>query len=219
MPKVPAPAKKDKVSQAVAPAAPESAQTSHDARDAQAIDAQAIDAQAIDAQAERIAELMERTARAIFKARTAGGNEPRKLKPEALTLTLAQMRCLRVLSHEENCTMRDLSRHLGVGPSTACEMVDALVRADLVQRTPDPNDRRAVRLSLSAKGRRLKDKHRAEHREHLRAVIENLSDEQRHAMLGALETLVAVLRPEPKERCASKERCAPREPKEPRKKP
>src|SRR5687768_4003790 len=80
---------------------------------------------ALDTEAERIAELMEKAARALFKARKP---EPKKLKPEALALTVAQMRCLRVLSHEENCTMRDLSRHLGVRPSTATELVDALVR-------------------------------------------------------------------------------------------
>ena len=155
------------------------------------------DASGLDTEAERIAELMERTARAIFKG---GGPGPKKLKPEALTLTVAQMRCLRVLSHEQNCTMRDLSRHLGVRPSTACELVDALVRGGFVQRAPDPNDRRAVRLSLALKGRRMHEKHRARRQEHLRSVIANLSDEQRHAMLGALETLVSVLRPDLKEK-------------------
>ena len=169
----------------------------------------ALDTVSLDSEAERIAELMEKTARAIFKARKP---ESKKLKPEALALTVAQMRCLRVLSHEENCTMRDLSRHLGVRPSTATELVDALVRGGFVQRTPDPNDRRAVRLTLSAKGRRLKDKHRAQRQEHLRSVIANLSDEQRHAMLGALETLVAVLKPETQDCCAKKDAAGEKRP-------
>jgi DNA-binding MarR family transcriptional regulator len=152
---------------------------------------------ALDTQAERIAELMEQTARALFKARKP---EPKKLKPEALTLTLAQMRCLRVLAHEENCSMRDLSRHLGVRPSTATELVDSLVRGGYAQRNPDPQDRRVVRLSLAAKGRRMHQKHREHRRKHMRSVIENLTDEQRGAMLGALETLMSVLKPDQKER-------------------
>ena len=163
-------------------------------------------ASGLDAEAERIAELMERTARAIFKG---GGPGPKKLKPEALALTVAQMRCLRVLSHEENCTMRDLSRHLGVRPSTACELVDALVRGGFVQRAPDEKDRRVVRLSLAAKGRKMHEKHRARRQEHLRSVIANLSEEQRHAMLSALETLIGVLRPDLKDGGCQKEKKTP----------
>ena len=197
--KVPAPSQKEKMSR---PAVKKS-----DAKPP--VSETAFDATSLDAEAERIAELMEQTARAIFKARKP---ESKKLKPEALALTLAQMRCLRVLSHEQNCTMRDLSQHLGVRPSTATELVDALVRGGFVQRTPDPNDRRAVRLNLSAKGRRLKDKHRAERQQHLRAVIANLSDEQRHAMLGALETLVGVLKPEHKDCCVRKESAGDKSP-------
>jgi DNA-binding MarR family transcriptional regulator len=149
------------------------------------------DSPELDAEAERIAELMEQTARALFKGKNS---TPPKLKPEAMTLTVAQMRCLFVLSHAENCTMRDLSQHLGVRPSTTCELIDGLVRAGMVQREPDPHDRRAVRLKLAPKGRRLKDKHRAKRRDHMRSVVANLSDEQRRAMLGALETLSQVLK-------------------------
>ena len=141
-------------------------------------------------EAERIAELMERAGKAIFKA---GMGEKRSMKPEAMHLTLAQMRCLWVLSREAPCTMRNLSRHLGVRPSTACEVVDALVKAKMVSRESDPNDRRAVILNLAPKGRRFQDKHRASRREHLRSVIENLSTDERRAIVGALETLSAVL--------------------------
>jgi DNA-binding MarR family transcriptional regulator len=142
------------------------------------------------AEAERIAELMEQAGKAIFKA---GMGKKRPLKPEAMHLTLAQMRCLWVLGREEPCTMRDLSRHMGVRPSTACELVDALVKSKMVSRESDPNDRRAVILNLAPKGRRLQDKHRASRREQLRGVIENLSADERRAIVGALETLSAVL--------------------------
>ena len=142
------------------------------------------------AEAERIAELMEKAGKAIFKA---GMGKKRPLKSEAMHLTLAQMRCLWVLGREEPCTMRDLSRHMGVRPSTACELVDALVKSKMVSRESDPNDRRAVILNLAPKGRRLQDKHRASRREQLRGVIENLSADERRAIVGALETLSAVL--------------------------
>ncbi len=141
-------------------------------------------------EAERIAELMERAGKAIFRA---GMDKGGKMKPEAMTLTIAQMRCLHVLSREAPCTMGDLSRHLGVRPSTACELVDALVKAKMVSRESDLHDRRAVRLTLAPKGRRIKDKHRATRLARLRGVIETLSAKERRAIVGALETLSAVL--------------------------
>ena len=141
-------------------------------------------------EAEHIAELMEKAGKAIFRA---GKGKNDKMKPEAMTLTIAQMRCLHVLSREAPCTMGDLSRHLGVRPSTTCELIDALVKAKMVSRECDPNDRRAVQLKLSSKGRRLKDKHRANRLSRLRGVIETLSAEERRAIVGALETLSSVL--------------------------
>lgn len=140
-------------------------------------------------EAERIAALMERTARVLFK----GPPPAKKLKGAVLQLTVAQMRCLCTVARHENCSMRELSCHLDVRPSTACELVDGLVRSGFVQRSIDPNDRRAVCLKLAAKGRRLHEKHRAARQEHLQSVVANLSPAQRKAMVGALETLVAVL--------------------------
>ncbi|MDQ3814716.1 MAG: MarR family transcriptional regulator [Armatimonadota bacterium] len=142
----------------------------------------------LDDNTERIAELFERTARAMMWA-----VKPRQIKPLAFDLTVAQNRCLWAIARRENCTLRELSQHLEVSPSTACELVDRLVRAELVQREGDAQDRRAIRLRLSKKGQRHLDQQRAERREHLRAFLDRLAPPQRQAMLSALETLNDVL--------------------------
>ena len=137
--------------------------------------------------AERIAELFERTSRAMRAIK------PHKLKPIAFDLTLAQGRCLRMIKRHGNCTLRELSGHLGVRPSTASELVDRLVREDLVRREQDTQDRRTVRLALAPKGQRWFAKHRAERRKHLHIFLDRLTEPQRKAMLKALETLNDVV--------------------------
>ncbi len=64
-----------------------------------------------------------------------------------LGLTLAQQ--------PEPTTMGALSQALGVPLSTATRLVDLLVKNDFVQRLPDPEDRRIVRVELTPTGREL----------------------------------------------------------------
>jgi MarR family transcriptional regulator, organic hydroperoxide resistance regulator len=138
--------------------------------------------------AERIAELFERTTRATWRAKPA-----KKMKSIAFELTLAQGRCLRAIARMENCTLGELSQHLDISPSTASPLIDRLVRAGLVRREGDPQDRRTVRLRLSAKGRQMFDRHKEERREHMKVFLDHLTEEQRKAMLNALEALDDVV--------------------------
>ena len=140
-----------------------------------------------EADAERIAELFHRIGRVMR------GVKPPRIKSFTKDLTMAQGRCLWAITKRENCTLRELSKHLGVSPSTASELVDPLVRANLVQRETDTQDRRVVRLKLAKKGRQLFAKHKEHHHAHLRLFLDRLTGEQRESMLNALETLNDVI--------------------------
>jgi DNA-binding MarR family transcriptional regulator len=88
--------------------------------------------------------------------------------------------------------------------ATASRTVDALVTADLVRREPDPHDARAVRVVLTARGRR---EHKARYERFLRA-LERLSDDlsefERRQLADALETLGRLFaEPEPQARTSS----------------
>ena len=48
--------------------------------------------------------------------------------------------------------VKDVARELDVSDAAASQAIDRLVRAGVVSRTPDPDDRRAVRLSFTEKG-------------------------------------------------------------------
>jgi DNA-binding MarR family transcriptional regulator len=57
------------------------------------------------------------------------------------------------LAEEDGLTQAQLSRRQRVEAPTMCRMVDRLARDGLVERTSDPLDRRATRVSLTAEGR------------------------------------------------------------------
>jgi DNA-binding MarR family transcriptional regulator len=69
-------------------------------------------------------------------------------------LSMIQTQLLGVLRDREP-TMKELARLLGLDKSSVTGLVARAEKRDLVQRTPSSEDRRAVRVSLSASGRRI----------------------------------------------------------------
>jgi DNA-binding MarR family transcriptional regulator len=64
----------------------------------------------------------------------------------------SHFRALRVLNHHGAMRLSDLSEHLHIAPRSATEVVDALESRGLVERRPDPRDRRATLAELTGPG-------------------------------------------------------------------
>lgn len=114
-------------------------------------DAAHVDAAPVDG----VAELADELTRAMkrIRHRTVHRLEPYGLTP-------GQGRALRVLAHAEQCEtpgramrLSELADRLNVAPRSATTVVDALEQGALVERVPDPADRRSVGLVLTAAGR------------------------------------------------------------------
>ncbi|HEU4952520.1 MAG TPA: MarR family transcriptional regulator [Holophagaceae bacterium] len=73
-------------------------------------------------------------------------------------LTAPQLWALWELGREGPLALKDLSARIQLHPSTVVGVVDRLESKGLVARKPDPEDRRRVRLSLTAAGRALRRK-------------------------------------------------------------
>src|SRR5262245_29105165 len=67
---------------------------------------------------------------------------------EGSRLTQAQARALKHLVHNEGLKQRDLAEILEIQPITLARLVDQLEEMKLVERRPDPSDRRAYRLHV-----------------------------------------------------------------------
>lgn len=79
----------------------------------------------------------------------------REASREALApwdITPANLRALRALGHHGAMRLSELSGHLHIAPRSATEVVDALQSRGLVERHPDPADRRATLVEVTERG-------------------------------------------------------------------
>ena len=86
-------------------------------------------------------------------------------------------------------TQADLAESLGVEPPTVTKMLQRMEHGDLVDRRPDATDRRAIRVYLTPKGRRLKGKVDKLWAELETRTVEGLSDRQQSSLRSLLNAL------------------------------
>jgi DNA-binding MarR family transcriptional regulator len=100
-----------------------------------------------------------------------------------------------VLSHvleRGSVSMSELAVARNVALNTATSLVDRLVSAGLVERRGDPGDRRVVRVVLTPRGETLMDQLRTIRRAAVRAVLDELSDDEVERVLAALPALARL---------------------------
>ena len=73
-----------------------------------------------------------------------------------LDLAPMQAKALHELDVEQPISMRELARRLGADPSNVTGLIDRLEARDLVERRPDPHDRRVTGLALTSAGAKLR---------------------------------------------------------------
>lgn len=89
--------------------------------------------------------------------------------------------------------LSDLAHHLGVDVSTVSRQVAALEQRGLVTREADPDDRRAVRLALTADGAGVLARMRDAWHERLAEAVGRWSDAEIATFAGMLDRFVAGL--------------------------
>ncbi|NUT46941.1 MAG: MarR family transcriptional regulator, partial [Saccharothrix sp.] len=91
----------------------------------------------------------------------------------------------------EGLTIGDLARAGGVSSRNVTGLVDTLERDDLVQRVPDPEDRRSVRVRITPAGREWLDAFREPTRRAMSAIFHGFTDQDlarfRHLCLRLVE--------------------------------
>ena len=101
-------------------------------------------------------------------------------------VTLAQYRVLIVLAARGPQRLVDLATALGVDRSTATRMCDRLVRKRLVHRRRTNDDRRGVRVSLTAAGGELVAEVTRRRRAEIATIVERIPSRHRRPVLNAL---------------------------------
>jgi DNA-binding MarR family transcriptional regulator len=100
-----------------------------------------------------------------------------------------QAMCLRMLSHEDAVTQRDLAKTLHVSPPTVTRMVSSMERAGLVRRRADAGDARLVRVELTDAGRAQEREMHAAAGVYVGRTFGALSEQERRDLARLLEKL------------------------------
>ena len=100
----------------------------------------------------------------------------------------ARKKLLQAVAANEPATLGDVAKVLGRGAPAVSRSVDAMVRAGLVERTQDPNNRRRLALRLSQQGRESLNA-----RVPGGAALKNKLDRMAHSELRALERAIEIL--------------------------
>lgn len=96
---------------------------------------------------------------------------------------------LRRSGSEQGLTAGQLNRAAMITSGAITNRVDRLTAKGLVQRTPDPDDRRSVRVQLTPAGRDRVDDLLAAHMDNEERLLAALSPEDRSQLVGLLRTL------------------------------
>jgi len=112
-------------------------------------------------------------------------------------VTRPQSQVLAMLSRYEGINQGGLAELLEVEPITAGRMIDRLQEAELVERRPDPGDRRAWRLYLTPRGEQLLAQLRPFGRQTIEAALDGIDGNERDQLMGMLERIRANLSRKP----------------------
>lgn len=106
-------------------------------------------------------------------------------------ITSNQLGTLRMVDGE-GMRVSDIARHLGVKVPSATEQIIRLEHAGLVRRSPDPEDSRGVRVSLTPDGRRKLAIETQRRESLLSALLAQLGAADREKLREALPVIAKV---------------------------
>ena len=110
---------------------------------------------------------------------------------EPYGITPAQYLILECLWLKDGLAPKTLGDMLRFDSASLTGLIDRLERAELVRREPDPEDRRALKLKLTKKGRSLCDPLRDLRKRANEEILEDFSPHQRETLKNALVALIS----------------------------
>ena len=110
-------------------------------------------------------------------------------KARTIGVTRPQWQVLSLLTVHEGINQGGLAELLEVEPITLGRMVDRLQDSELVERRPDPADRRAWRLHLTEKARALLQQLKPMADDMVEIALEGIAPEQSEAMMVVMRRM------------------------------
>lgn len=94
-----------------------------------------------------------------------------------------------LLEYEDGARQKDLAEKLHVNPSSMSELIEKLQSDGYIERTIDPEDRRATRITLSELGKARAYEISDERAERIKPLFANLTEEEKEELLRLVRKL------------------------------
>ena len=104
-------------------------------------------------------------------------------------LSMLQLQALILIKKTPNVQMRDIATHFRIELPSATSLLNKLHEMKLVQRQADPDDRRIVRINLTADGQALLKNAMIERSKKIEKLLAFLSEKDKEELLRILLTL------------------------------
>ena len=131
------------------------------------------------------------------RLRMVAGRLHRRLRQteaaDSAGLTPARVSALLNIERNGPLRLSELAAAEGLNPTMLSRMVADLVDAGLLERSPDPDDRRSAWVSATDAGRRLAERMRRQRTEAVEAALAVLPPAERRAIDQALPALEALV--------------------------
>lgn len=135
--------------------------------------------------AAELANTILRLRRSLSQLATRGGPDP--------DLQLAKFEVLRLVFNQPGRRVQDVADGLGIAANTASTLVTQLVQLGLVERAPDPDDARVVRLFPTDAARARRTRIRGRRDTVIAEALSALSASDRAAVQRAVQPLGRLL--------------------------
>lgn len=129
-------------------------------------------------------------AAAVYRLQSAVTRLARMMRQEVqVTLTPSQASALATIRNHGPITLGDLAERERVAPPSITRMVSRLEAAGYVERATDPADGRVCRVAVTGEAEEMISEARRRKADWLVHRIDDLADEERLALLGAVDAM------------------------------
>jgi len=114
--------------------------------------------------------------------------EKRRFDP----FSVLRLEALRYIAEKKNPSMREVADYFCITPPSVTSLINSLVRSKVVKRVYDENDRRAIRLFITSKGREELKKGINRINNNMRKILRQLNTKELKGLIRILEKLSKI---------------------------
>lgn len=133
-------------------------------------------------------QLIDELIAALHRARNRFAESNRHVYQQ-FGLTPTQWQIIRCITHHQLRHQKDIAEHLGISKGAVAQQVDELIQKGLLEKIPDPADRRRQLLRLTEKTKKLKAEMYELMTNNLADIFESLTDEELTGLVRILKKI------------------------------